>query len=155
MIEILLLVGKQTKKHLEIKSIDPNSNKFKINGVDVSLAPNGIKVNGRVYDFSRGFTLFVTNKDVTEKDIRGEGNKIRLFLSDINYNRKRGDIKSNRVKLIRRIETSFALPRRNPRHHTVASSSEESVYESGEEVEASGLSKANPNSLIERLELVI
>ena len=155
MIEILLLMGKQTNEQLELKSVDPNSNKFKINGVDVSPAPNGIKVNGRFYDFSRGFNLFVTNKDVTEKDIRGEGNKIRLFLTDINYNRKRGDTKSNRVKFFRRMETSFALPRRNPRHHTVDSSSEETVYESGEEVEASGLSKANPNSLIERLELLI
>ena len=157
MIEILLLMGKQTNKHLELKSVDPNSNKLKINGVDVSLAPNGIEGNGRVYNFSRGFTLFVTNKNVTEKDIRGEGDKLRLFLSDINYNRKTGDIKTNRVKLTRRIETSFALPRRNPRHHTVDSSSEETVYESGEEAEASGLSKANPkpNSLIERLELLI
>ena len=127
MIEALLLMGKQTNKQLELKSVDLNSNKFKINDVDVYLAPNGIKGKSRVYDFSRGFTLFVTNKDVTEKDIRGEGNKIRLFLSDINYNRESGDIKSNRVKLIRRIETSFALPRRNPRHHTVDSSSEETV----------------------------
>ena len=164
MIDILLLMGKQTNKQLELKSVNPISNKFKINGVDVSLAPNGIKVNGRVNDFSRGFFLFTTNKDVTEKDIRGEGNKIRLFLSDINYNRKRGDTKSNRLKLIRRIETSFAPPRRNPRHHTVDSSSEETFYESGEEVEASGLSKANqrschhyldPNSLKETLEFLI
>ena len=155
MIEILLLMGKQTNKQLELKSVDPNSNKYKINGVDVSLAPNGIKVKGRVYEFSRGFTLCVTNKDVTEKDIRGERNKIRLFLSDINYNRKREDTKSNRVKLTRRIETSFSLPRRNPRHHTVDSSSEETVYESDEEVKASGLSKTDPNNSVERLELLI
>ena len=89
MFEIFLLMGEQTNKQLELKSVDPNSNKFKINCVDVSLAPNGIKVNGRIYDFFRGFTLFVNNKDVTEKDFRGEGNKIRLFLSDINYNRKK------------------------------------------------------------------
>ena len=59
------------------------------------------------------------------------------------------------MKLIRRIETSFALPRRNPRHHTVDSSSEETVYESGEKIEASGISKANLKNLIERLELLI
>ena len=93
MIDILLLMGKQTSKQLELKSVDPNSNKFKINCADVSLAPNGIKVKGRVYDFSRDFTLFVTNKEVTEKDIKGEGNKMRLFLSNINYNRKGGDTK--------------------------------------------------------------
>ena len=61
---------------------------------------NGINGISRVYDFSRGFTSFVTDKNVTGKDIRGEGKKIRLFLSDINYNRKRGDTKSNRVKLL-------------------------------------------------------
>ena len=36
--------------------------------------------------------MFVTIKDVTQQDIRGEENKIRLSLSDIDYNRKRGDI---------------------------------------------------------------
>ena len=126
--------------------------KFKINGVDVSLVPDGIKIKSRVYDFSRGFTKFVTKKDVTQKDIRGDEMKIRLFLSDINYNRKRGDTKNNRKKPFRRIETRHALPGRNPCHHTVDSSSEETVYESGEEVEASGLNKADPNNLIERLE---
>ena len=75
MIEILLIMGKQTNKQLELKSVDPNSNKFKINGVDVSLAPNGIEVKGRGYAFSRAFNMFVTNKDKTEKDIRGEGKK--------------------------------------------------------------------------------
>ena len=97
--------------------------------------------------------MFVTNKDVTQKDIRGKENKIRLFLTDIKYNRKRGDIKSNRVKLIRRIETSLALPRRNPRNYSVDSSSEETVYDCVEEVESKGLIKAD--SLIERLELLI
>ena len=46
LIEILLLMGKQTNKQLELKPVDPNSNKFKINGIDVSLTPNGIKVKG-------------------------------------------------------------------------------------------------------------
>ena len=110
MIDILLLMGELTNKQLELKSIDPTSNKFKINGIDVSLAPNGRKIKNRVCDFCRIFTLFVTKKDVTQKDIRGEENKIRLFLSDINYNRNRADIKIYRVKLIRRIETSLALP---------------------------------------------
>ena len=98
---ILLLIGIQTNKQLEFKKIDQNSNKFKINGVDVSLAPNGIRLKSRVHDFSKGFSMFVTHTNVTKLDIRGEENKIRLFLSDINYNRRRGDIKSNSVKLIR------------------------------------------------------
>ena len=68
MIDILLLTGKQTNKQFEIKTVDPNSNKFKTNDVDVSLGPNAIKMKGKVYDFSKGFLMFITNKDVTERD---------------------------------------------------------------------------------------
>ena len=61
---------KQTNKQFEVISVDPNKNKFKINGVDVSLVPDGKKMKGKVYDFSKGFALFITNKDVTERDIK-------------------------------------------------------------------------------------
>ena len=53
----------------------------------------------KVYDFSRGFLMFITNKDVTERDIKGDENKIKQFLKDIGY-KQRGDTKSNRSKLI-------------------------------------------------------
>ena len=59
MIDFLLLMGKQTNIQLELKSVDPNSNKFKINGVDVSLVPDGIKIKSRFDDFFSGFTMFV------------------------------------------------------------------------------------------------
>ena len=67
---ILLLMGKQTNKQFELISLDPNSNKFKINGIDVSLLPDGIKRKGKVYDLSKGFLMFITNKDLTERDIK-------------------------------------------------------------------------------------
>ena len=70
MIEILLEMGKQTNKQFQLISVDANSNKFKINDIDVSLVPDGIKMKGKVYDFSKGFVLFITNKDVTERDIK-------------------------------------------------------------------------------------
>ena len=89
MIDLHLLMGKETNKQLELKLVDPNSNKFKINGVDVSLVPDGINIKSRVYDFLGVSLWFFINKDVTQKDIRGEENIIRLFLGDINYNRKR------------------------------------------------------------------
>ena len=50
MIDILLLMGKQTNKQIELKSVDPNSNNFKLNGV----VPDGIKMKGKVYDFLKG-----------------------------------------------------------------------------------------------------
>ena len=62
-------MSKQTNKQFQLKSIDPNSNKFKINVVDVSLVPDGMKMKGKVYDFAKGFASFITNKDITERDI--------------------------------------------------------------------------------------
>ena len=100
MIDTLLEMGKQTNKQFQLISVDPNSNKFKINGVDVSLVPDCIKLKGKVYDFYKGFAKFITKKDVTGRDIKGEENKLKQFLRDIGY-KQRGDTKSNRTKLIR------------------------------------------------------
>ena len=109
MIDTLLEMGKQTKKQFQLISVDPNSNKLKINGVDVSLVPYGIKKKVKVYDFSKGFALFNTNKDVTERDIKCDENKIKQFLRDIGY-KQRGDTKINRSKLIRRMFASIGEP---------------------------------------------
>ena len=42
----------------------------------MSLVPDGKNMKGKVYDFSEGFAMFNTKKDVTEKDIKGDENKI-------------------------------------------------------------------------------
>ena len=70
MIDILLKMCKQTNKQFQLISVDANSNKFKINDIDVSLVPDGIKKKGKVYDFSKGFVMFITSKHVTERDIK-------------------------------------------------------------------------------------
>ena len=100
MIDTLLEMGKQTNKQFQLISIDPKSNKFIIKGVDVSLVPDGIKMKGKVFDFSKGFAIFIINNDVTERDIKRDENRIKQFLRDIGY-KQRGDTKSNRTKLIR------------------------------------------------------
>ena len=176
MIEILLLMVNQTNKQFELISVDPNSNKFKINGVDVSLVPDGIKMKGKVYDFSKGFAIIITNKDVTERDIKGDESKIKQFLRDIGY-KQRGDTKSNRSKLLR---GKFASIGEATSHVlSIPTSSEDEIYlrdtsdyeqgiveeeEEGEEetdietdkqMQASGLTKTDPNNLVERLELLI
>ena len=109
MIDILLLKGKQTNKQFQLISVDPNSNKFKINDLDVSLFPDGIKIKGKIFDFSKGFSIFITNKDVNEKDIKGDEIKIKQFLRDIGY-KQSGDTKSVRSKLIRRMFSSIGEP---------------------------------------------
>ena len=64
MIAILIEMGKQTINKFQLISVDANSNNFKINAVDVSLVPDGIKMKGKVYE--KGFAIFIPNKDVTE-----------------------------------------------------------------------------------------
>ena len=58
-------------------------------------------MKGKVYDFSKVLLHFFTNKDVTERDLKGDENKIKQFLRDIGY--KQRDTKSNRSKVIRRM----------------------------------------------------
>ena len=70
MIAILIEMLKQTNNQFKLISVDANLNKFRIIGVDVSLVPDGIKMKGKVYDFSKGFAIFITNKDVIERDIK-------------------------------------------------------------------------------------
>ena len=130
-------------------------------------------MKSKVYDFSKGFALFITNKDVTEIDIKGDENKIKQFLRDIGY-KQRGDNKSNRSKLIRRIIASIGEPtsrvisiptssedeiyRRDTSDYEqgiVEEEEEETDYETNKQIEAGGLSKAVPNNQVERLELLI
>ena len=174
MIAILIEMGKQTNKQFELISVDPNSNKFKINGVDVSLVPDGIKMKVKVYDFSKGFALFITNKDVTERDTKGDENKIKQTLRDIGY-KQREDTKSNRSKVIRRMlanigeATSHVISiltssedeiyRRDTSDYEQGieeeEEEEETDYKTDEQIEASGLTKADPYNLKERLEFLI
>ena len=65
-----------------------NSKKLKKNDIDVSLVPDGIKMKGKVYDFSKGFAMFITSKDVIERDKKGDEDKMKLFLKDIGYKQR-------------------------------------------------------------------
>ena len=123
------------------------------------ITPNGIKLRNKNYDFTKGILMFITNKNVTERDIKCDENKIKQFLRDIGY-KQRGDTKSNRSKVIRRLSINIASPRGD------SFSSESTVYDTNEEeekIKASGLTKTDPtnqrschlNGLVERLELLI
>ena len=66
-------------------------------------------MKNKVYDFSKGCARFTTSKHVIERDIKGNEDKIKLFLKDIGY-KQRGDTKSNRSKLIRKMLASIGEP---------------------------------------------
>ena len=160
-IDIVLLMGKQTNKQFELKSIHPNSNKFKLIDVDITLVLDVIKMKGKVYDFSKGFTIFITKKDVNERDIKGDENKMKQFLKYIGY-KQIGDTKINRSTLIRRMLASIGEPisqvismpnssedekyRRDTSDYKQGAVEEEEEeeerdYETDKQLEASGLSK--------------
>ena len=80
MIEFLADMKKQKNKQLQLVPIDANANNFRISGKYVTVTENGTKVRYNIYIFSKGFTFFVTNKDVTERDKKHGDEKIEQIL---------------------------------------------------------------------------
>ena len=141
-------------------------------------------MKSNVSDFSKGFLMFITNKYVTERDIKGDGNKIKQFLKDMVY-KQRGVTKGNRSKHIRMLASTgdptsqiISMPTSSEDEKCQRATSdyeqgevgeeeeeeeEETDYETDKQIEASGLRKdlrpwfpkADPNILIESLELLI
>ena len=125
-----------------------------MNGVNRSLGPGDINLTDSIYDFFRSFTVFITNKDVKERDITGDEDKIKRIPSDINCIQK-GNTRNKRAGIV----TSLV-----PRDQARDSRRTDTVYESEEEEEskANGLDcisetswQINPNDLVERFELLI
>ena len=156
MLDILADMRKETNIQLRLVPFDANENEFTINNVPTRITPNGIKLRNNNYDFTKGFLMFITNENLTERDINGDENKIKRFLRDIGY-KQRGDTKSNRSKVIGRLLISIASTRRESfsSESTVYDTNGEEEEEEEEEIKASGLTKTDPNILVERLELLI
>ena len=100
MLDILADMRKQTNIQLRDVPSDANENEFTITNVPTRITPNGIEIRNNNFDFTKVFLMFITNKNVTERDIKGDENKITRFLRDIGY-KQRGNTKSNRSKVIR------------------------------------------------------
>ena len=75
MLDILADMRKQTNIQLRLVPFEANENKFTINNVPTHITSNGIKLRNNNYDFPKGFFMFITNKNVTERDIKGDENK--------------------------------------------------------------------------------
>ena len=113
MVDILLLMCKQTNEKFELKSVDPDSNKIRKKWYSLISSTDGIKTNSFIYDFPKGSAMLNTNENVIERDkIKGDENKVKQFRRDIGY-KQSGDTKNNRSKIVGRIIVSVASPRRN------------------------------------------
>ena len=124
-------MGAQTNPQLRLELVDLPSRRYKMNGVDITLEQGAFLVRDNVYEFSDGFTDFLTKSNVTYDDkVEEDENKIKRFLKDIRYDLGKGDKKSARYRTIKRI------------------------MEVRDDIFGRGLN-GNPNNLVERLELLI
>ena len=124
-------MGAQTNPQLKLELVDLPSRRYKMNGVDITLEQGAFLVRDNVYEFSEGFTDFLTKSNVTYDDkVEEDENRIKKFLKDIRCDLGKGDKKSARYRTIKRI------------------------MEVRDDIFGRGLN-GNPNSLIERLELLI
>ena len=124
-------MGAQTNPQLKLELVDLPSRRYKMNGVDINLEQGAFLVRDNAYEFSEGFTDFLTKTNVTNDDkVEEDENKIKRFLKDIRYDLGKRDKKSARYRTIKR------------------------MMEVRDDIFGRGLN-GNPNSLIERLELLI
>ena len=92
-------MGTQTNPQLKLELVDLPSRRYKMNGVDITLEQGAFLVRDNVYEFSEGFTDFLTKPNVTYDDkVEEDENKIKRFLKDIRYDLEKGDKKSARYR---------------------------------------------------------
>ena len=58
-------MGAQTNPQLKLELVDLPSRRYKMNGVDITLEQGAFLVRDNVYEFSEGFTDFLTKTNVT------------------------------------------------------------------------------------------
>ena len=142
-------MGAQTNPQLKLELIELPTSRYKMNGVDITLEQGAFLVRDNVYEFSEGFTDFLTKSNVTyDNNIEEDKNKIKSFLFDIRYDLGKGDKKSARYRTIKRIMGAKvdvygrglnSNPDQQSCHHYIDQ----------------GNCFADPNNLIERLEILI
>ena len=99
--KLLYDMGAQTNPQLKLELVDLPSRRYKMNGVDITLEQGEFLVRDNVYEFSEGFTDFLTKSNVTYDDkLEEDENKIKRFLKDIRYDLGKGGKKSARYRTI-------------------------------------------------------
>ena len=78
-------MGAQTNPQLRLELIDLPTRRYKMNGVDITLERGAFLVRDNVYEFSEGFTDFLTKSNIIYDNTEEDENKIERFLKDIGY----------------------------------------------------------------------
>ena len=130
--QIIYLMSVQSNPQLKLKFGNLDIAEFEMNSVKLIYQENSFIVKDNIYEFSDGFINFLTNPNIKYGEIEEDENKIKWFLSDIGYYLGKGDKKSARYRAIK------------------------SIIGVKDDVYGRGLnSTPDPNSLIERLELLV
>ena len=78
-------MGAQTNPQLRLELVDLPSRRYRMNGADITLEQGAFLVRDNVYEFSEGFTDFLTKSNITYDNIDEDENKNKRFLKDIGY----------------------------------------------------------------------
>ena len=153
--EIINLMSVQSNPQLMLKFGNLDIAEFEMNGVKLIYRENAFIVKDNIYEFSDVFVNFLTNPNIKYVESKEDENKIKRFLFDIGYDLGKADKKSARYKAKKRIigvkdDVYGRGLHSTPDHGNCLACHEESLLDN----QRRSLF-ADPNSLIERLELLI
>ena len=129
--QIINLISVQSNPQLKLEFTNLDIVEFEMNGVKQIYQENAFIVKDNIYELSDEFINFHTNPDIKHGEIEDDENKIKRFLKDNRYDLGKGDRKKARYRTKKRI---IGI--------------KDDVYGRGLN------SNPDPNSLIERLELL-
>ena len=139
--QVINLMSVQSNPQLNLKFGNLDIAELEMNGVKLIYQENAFILKDNIYELSDEFINFLTNPNIKHGEIEEDENKMKRFLLDIRYDLGKGDKKSARYRAIKRIivirddvygRGINSNPSQQSFHHYV-----------------------DPNSLIERLELLI
>ena len=145
--QIINLMSVQSNPQLKLKFVNLDIDKFEMNSVKLIYQENSFIVKDNIYEFSDVCINFLTNPNIKYGEIEEDENQIKRFLFDIGYDLGKGDKKSARYSAIKRIigvkdDLYGRGLNSTPDQGNCLACHEQSSF-------------ADPNSLIERLELLI
>ena len=141
--QIINLMSIQSNPQSKLKFVNLDTGEFEMNGVKLIYQENTFIVKDNIYELSDEFIHFLFNPNLKHGEIEEDENKIKRFLKDIRYDLGKRNKKRARYRTIKRIKVikDDVYGRglnSNPNQQTC----HQSCY-------------VDPNSLIERLELLI
>ena len=144
--QIINLMSVQSNPQLKLKFGNLDIGEFEMNGVKLIYQENSFIVKDNIYELSDELINFLTNPNIKHGEIEEDENKIKRFLKDIRYDLGKGDKKSARYRTIKRI-----MGVRDDIFGRGLDTNQQSCHHYVDQ----GTCFADPNNLVERLELLI